>query len=192
MTHAVEEALVRRYRKFIEKTARDYFRSFEWTRIDFEDIVSEATLGFLNAVRKIGVTKPCLTTKQAGKISLAIRFYLRMYIWEYVGATRNGHEDISSYGTMLYDDFPVSECEDGEEIPFEIPYEEDFTHPEFAELLYMLTTTDREMLEMKMSGLSMKEVSQKLGLSRSRCYERMRNIRKKARKFYPQSGGDTA
>lgn len=189
MDKSVEEILVRKYRNFIRKTAREYFSTFEWTRIDPEDILSEAMLGFLFAIRRLKISTTFLRQSEISCIKQSIRWYLRAYIWEYMGATRNGHEDVSRYGDVLYEDLAAGYDGDENGESLQIPVEDDTTHCDCAEFLELLSSADREMLDLRMSGFSVTETAEIMGFSRTRYYERLRRIMNKAVQFYSDPGG---
>ena len=189
MAKSNEEILVRRYRNFIRKVAREYFATFDWTRIDPEDIQSEAMLGFLFAIRRLNIDREFLMQRELSCVKQSIRWYLRVYIWEYMGATRNGHEDVSRYGDVLYEDLAAGYDGDESGEPLQIPIEDDTTHCDCAEFLDLLSSADREMLDLRMSGFSVTEIAKIMGFSRTRYYERLRRIMKKAMDFYSDPGG---
>lgn len=175
-----ETQLLQKYNKDIRRIVNSYLSSMYFPNSNsfYEDLISEATLAFLEACRSFHLDSPNLSDLQRTMCKNKILSALRVYIWKMhnMGGYNNRKIDLSR--SVTFSDVLANRDQSIDDL-ITSTHQDDYSTLEVADFLNQLPPNYKNMLTLLMEGFGMRQIENTLSVSHQMFSKRLKNVRKK-------------
>ena len=152
-----EAELLKRYDKYISQQARSYMLRCNQPESLYDDLKSEATIAFLNVIRKWNFSDSDLSGYQYALAHNAIRSAMRRCVWNANGA-KNQNNSFELKCLTFTDVTATTPDFDDSKLDFLLS-EDDYSDFEVQDVIDRLPDVERETLNLLLRGYSKAEIS---------------------------------
>lgn len=158
-----ETELLKKYDSYIARHARSYLRKTNQPDHLYEDMKSEATLAFLETVRRYQMEQQELSPREFLLLHNAMRGALRSFVWHYNGQkNKNMNFDKKK---VLFSEFADDDPDgDASKLDF-LSVDDDYDAVELQDAIDRLPKAERETANLLMDGYNYSEIARMQNIS---------------------------
>lgn len=170
-----ETELLKRYDSYIARHARSYLNKTNQPSHLFEDMKSEATLAFLETVRRYQIEQQEFSHREFLLVYNAMRNALRSFVWHY-----NGQENKNrrfERKKILFSEYADSDG-DTSKLDF-LSVGDDYEAVDLQDAIDRLPNAERETANLLMDGYTFSEIARIQGISPQTVWETTNRLKKR-------------
>ena len=172
-----EQEILKKYDAYIAKHALNYLNKTNQPDHLFEDMKSEATLAFLETIRKYQIEQENLSPLELTLVHNAMRSALRGFVWSYNGM-KNKNRPMEINTTTFSDYMDDDSDPDDSRLNF-LGEDDDYSSIDVKDALDSLTKVERKTADMLMMRYSPLEVAKMRNVSPASLSKTIKKIRTK-------------